>query len=347
MDTIKIPCTITISDALLRGSVVAGNFEHHLTTEQLAILQPVEVVYVAMLSEGTVTRLRVVSTDWLSILLSIQKGAAAIEEEAARKIDEKAKRDREEQEKLDRLDAIVKTATLDEIVHLNGYGQYVAEWPSEAFAIGAKSRGYSEPQVETALRRTGRYEEVMSEVKRLEAVAREEKEATKAKREAKEKAKEEAAKALSLQRREWVLAHSDGLPPNIIRAAREGREISKGLADWLEEQIGAMSLVIADGCEGYLANHTYGEEIRDGVPSAKSYAVLDYVTEHLDDYRVATLGESEPGERELVRVDVEPHGAAVWRTAVKITLLSTLGFDDSHQYILTEPLNLDTDTDDE
>ncbi len=136
----------------------------------------------------------------------------------------------------------------------------------------------------------------------------------------------------------WVIEHAKTLPGNLVRAAREGRQVESAVRDWCVEQLESLTTEFAVDCGGYAAEYYGDPQTREGVPTADAYRLLDMVVARVSRVKEVTLGESVPvGEPQIVRVDVAERGSEVWRTGICFALRSTLDLGDYNLVILSEP----------
>jgi hypothetical protein len=170
-------------------------------------------------------------------------------------------------------------------------------------------------------------------------------------------AEREAEKARKLQvelnARRWAREYGRAKlgSAELVRAASEDRvvlpEIRRlaqlSVEHALEEAFGAESVV-----------KVYAEEIRDGVPSAEAYALLDtLINARAMLTRAHGLPNLTSGPDEsiaagpIMRFDVAPKGTAVWRTGVRVTFTHPWLAEPIEWSVLAEPIDLDIDEDDD
>ena len=143
--------------------------------------------------------------------------------------------------------------------------------------------------------------------------------------------------------RAWIATGAATLPPELIRAAGEGRRVLAEITRVVRERVRQAVEDLAP--HGIASSH--GEEPRDDVPSAEAYEILDLLTSSLKGLRAAALlpgAEIEIGA--IARHDVNPSGAAVWRTGVEVTLSHAWLDEDYGWVVLAEPRAEDDEDDD-
>lgn len=145
--------------------------------------------------------------------------------------------------------------------------------------------------------------------------------------------------------RTWVAEHGAPLSPELARAASEGRSVRSEITRLVSERVRA----VVGALPGYSLDAIYGSEPRLGVPSAAAYALYDAALAAAAAMRdAAALPGAGVEIGEIERLDVAPHGAAVYRTGITITVRHPWITDPPIElYRLCEPFALQNSDDDD
>lgn len=169
-------------------------------------------------------------------------------------------------------------------------------------------------------------------------------------------AAEAAAKAARVQAAEdakanvllWAKERGEGfgLPATVVRAANEGRNVTRTVRDFLDVRVQqAIENLIPIGFrtsgESSLAPTTYAAETDGRVPSERSYAVRDSVVAGMPQILAAAAIEGATiAVGEFERYSVEEGRSQVWRTGFDVHVEHPWFPDYEFGYrVLTEPLN--------
>lgn len=148
-------------------------------------------------------------------------------------------------------------------------------------------------------------------------------------REAAEKIKEvaqaarenEARRRFETEVQDWAAEHGETRlgSPELKRAARERRDVVGEVRRLSKERIIAAVTEIVQSF-GFVV-YTYESKPREGVPSREAYALLDVLKSALlSTADAAGVPGAEASVSDILRHDVAPEGAAVWRTGVTVTV---------------------------
>lgn len=144
----------------------------------------------------------------------------------------------------------------------------------------------------------------------------------------------------------WVTENGEnvGLELSLIRAAKEGRDVTSAMIDATKARIFAeLNAVEPETVLYAITGDTYSQ-----APTTRAYAIRDSLVGRIDEIRkAAILPTPKVTISDFVYVDVAPVGEEVLRTGIEIKVFHPwLGAGNLGAHVLTEPLNYDPDDDD-
>lgn len=335
MEQIKIAVSVPLSVAVENGSSRYGNTEVVLTDQDIQAMAPSLRALLARAKpeyDGRFTgRLNVDGSRPVVVKAATVAGLMeALAEVAAREAKRAAEEEARRVEDEARIERALARPLVDWICRpLLGGEPHVADTLENA--------PYSDARI-TARRQAARI--VVEEARAAWLAERERQDRETKAREAREAA-ERAAHDEAL--RAWVLERGAGSPfaPEIVRAAREKRQVRGAVQACLREQLRRCLEPLGEDVVA-----SYVSEAREGVPHAADYGVLDRLTEAAQDGTLSSAALLPGAEIEIgpiARHDVAPRGAAVWRTGVSVTLSHPWLDDPIEWTVLSEPVEAEQD----
>jgi hypothetical protein len=162
--------------------------------------------------------------------------------------------------------------------------------------------------------------------------------------EAAEKARKVAA---AHEARLWLAEHATTRldAPELGRAARESRRCDATLLEVVTARVShAVATIVEPLLNCNVLERTYGDEVRDDVPSRQAYALLDALiaaAPAIAEQSGLPHAVVEPGP--IMRLDVAPKGSAVWRTGLIVEVTHPWLSQSISVPVICEPLDTDED----
>jgi hypothetical protein len=141
--------------------------------------------------------------------------------------------------------------------------------------------------------------------------------ACKDKKEAKARETEANALRVAQEQRDYVLAHAEAYDPTLVRAAREGRVVTRALREIWQARI--EEVMVKALPVGGRSVEVYRQSARDDVPSAQAYALFDALLDSVHRLEAVMDGSTTVRVGEIKRSDVHPsNNRHCWRTTVQV-----------------------------